>query len=129
MTDACRASRQTPITSSRTVATYGQVAVLPAQIEPVPHQEPVGGRETPVLDRDVGDPARRLVDECADLKAPGLVRPEQIEDVVDGQPGVDDVFDEHAHGAPVYVVVEVLGHADDAARPRARTTRRPGSPA
>src|SRR5688500_12573957 len=73
-----------------------QVAVALVVVESVADDESVRDGETDVVDPDVGQAARRLVEQAADLDRGRLPVGEVAQQVVEGETGVDDVLD-HDH--------------------------------
>src|SRR5262249_60450897 len=69
-----------------------QVAVALRVIEAVADDELIGDREAEIIDRHVLQAPLGLVEERADLDALRLPRLQIVEEVADGQPGVDDVL-------------------------------------
>ena len=71
-----------------------QIAILLGVVEPVANHEPILDREADVLDRDVDLPSRRLAEQTRRpqrLRRPG---PQDILQVDQRQPGIDDVLDD-----------------------------------
>src|SRR3972149_3014279 len=87
-----------------------QVAVALAVVEPVTDHESVGNLEADVVHRDFLEAAGGLVEERGDLERLGLARLQDAVEVVEGQAGVEDVFDDDDVQA-LDGVVEVLGDA------------------
>ena len=63
-------------------------------VEAVADDEAILDGEAEVVDRHLDLGARRLVEERADLDARRMARAEELEQVRDGEAGVDDVLDE-----------------------------------
>src|SRR5262245_49492939 len=71
-----------------------QVAVGLGSIEPVSDHEVIFDREAEVFDGHRRAKARRLVQKRANLERARQARAQELEQVRDGQTGVDDVLDE-----------------------------------
>ena len=71
-----------------------QVAVALAVVEAVADDELVGDLKPDVVDRDVDQPPRGLVEQRADPERGRALAAQVAEQVVERQPGVDDVLDE-----------------------------------
>src|SRR5215217_3364002 len=67
-------------------ADEGDVPVPLGPVEAIAHDEPVGDREAEVRDWHLDLGPGRLVEERADLERARLSRPEEIEEVRDGEP-------------------------------------------
>ena len=90
----------------------GKVAVALVQIEAVADEELVGDGEADVADRQVFDePAVRAVEERRGGQGSGLSQRQCLAELVDGEPGVDDVLDDQDVPAGD-LGVEVLEQAD-----------------
>src|SRR6188508_1963126 len=75
-------------------ADVGQIAVALVVVEAVADDEPVRDREADVVDGDLGQPSRGLVEQAADPDRGRVALPEVAQEVVERQAGVDDVLDE-----------------------------------
>src|SRR6266513_2936859 len=62
-----------------------EVAVQLAVVEAVAHDELVGDREADVVDRDLHEPPRGLVEQRADPKRPGVLAAQVADEVVEGE--------------------------------------------
>ena len=71
-----------------------QVAVALAVVEPVADDELVGDLEAHVVHRDVHEAPRGLVEQGADPERGRALAAQVADEVVERQPGVDDVLDE-----------------------------------
>jgi hypothetical protein len=90
----------------------GQAPVALLDVEAVSHEELVGNGETDVADGDVLDqPAIRAIEQRHRGERSGLAKRQGAAEVVERQPGVDDVFhdDDVAAGD---LVVEILQQPD-----------------
>src|SRR5215207_8557466 len=90
-----------------------QVAVTLGVVQPVPDHEHARDVEAGVLHLDVGLELLGLVEQGADLQGGRAPAAQVLEQVVEGQAGVDDVLDDE-HVATLDLAVEVLEDADDA---------------
>jgi hypothetical protein len=89
-----------------------EVPVPLLDVEAVPDEELVGDREADVPDRQVLDePAVGAVEQRHRRQGAGRAEPEVAHEVVQRQPGVDDVLDDH-HVPVVDAGVEVLDEPD-----------------
>src|ERR671919_3188271 len=101
-----------------------QVAVAFGVVEPVPDHEHARDVEAGVLHLDVGLELLGLVQQGAHLEGGRAPAAEVLEQVVQGQAGVDDVLDEQ-HVAALDLAVEVLEEGGPRLRagwPAGRTT-------
>ena len=91
-----------------------EVAVALVDVEAVAHDEVRRDREADVLERLFDALLALFEQQRADLEALGAARAEVLAQVVEREPGVDDVLDDQ-HVAAEQVDVEVLHDAHDAA--------------
>src|SRR5262249_47442566 len=73
---------------------FREVSIQAVDVEPIADHEVVGNGEAHVIQRDVDLAAFDLVEQGADLEAPGVPRLEVPAKVVRGPPRVDHVLDE-----------------------------------
>src|SRR3990170_3083177 len=71
-----------------------EVAVALPVVEAVSDDEAVRDGEAEVIDRDLHQPAGRLVEERADAQRGGVLPVQVADEVVEREPGVDDVLDD-----------------------------------
>jgi len=93
-----------------------QIPEALAVIEPVPHNERIGGREPDVARLDLDQPPVGAVEQRAHLDGFGAAEPQRREQVVEREAGVDDVLDDQ-HVRAAHRPVDVLQQPDAAARP------------
>src|SRR6185437_15676021 len=72
----------------------GEVPVTLGPVEAVADHEAILDGEAEVVDGDLDLGARRFVEQGADLEARRVAGVEELEEVGDGEAGVDDVLDE-----------------------------------
>src|SRR5215207_3690607 len=90
-----------------------EIAVALGVVEPVPDHEHARDVEAGVLHLDVGLELLGLVEQGAHLEGGRAPAAQVLEQVVQGQAGVDDVLDDE-HVAALDLAVEVLEDADNA---------------
>ena len=82
------------------------------EVEAIADEELVRHREAGVPEREVVDePAVRAIEESANRKTGGLAQPQRLDEVIERQARVDDVFDQD-HVAVGDDEVEILDEAD-----------------
>ncbi len=104
---------------------YGRFAVLLRVVEAVADDELILDREADVFDLDVDLAARWLAQQARRAQRLRVAGAEDLLQIVQGQPGVDDVLDDDDVAA-LETVVEILDQPNLAGRGRAaRNSRAP----